>query len=240
MPGFDVGIQGKIAVVTGGANGIGFATARLLAECGAAVWIFDRERAALPFEARKIAVDVTDRLSLDAAFAQVGAPDIVMANAGVAGEAEFLAHGAEAWDRILAVNLSGMFHTVQAAARLMQARRRGAIVLTASTNSYDGEARLAAYNASKAGLLGLLHTAANELGPHGIRVNAVCPGLIRTRLTSGHFANPELLREYFRHIPLGRGGEPEEVARAAVFLASEAASYITGATLLVDGGLLAS
>ena len=240
MPGFEIAFAGKKAVVTGGANGIGFAIARLMAECGALVWIFDREPASARIDAHAIAVDVTDRQSIDAAFAEVGAPDIVMANAGTVGEAEFLDHPVKEWERILAVNLTGMFHTVQAAARLMKGRASGAIVLTASTNSYDGEPRLAAYNASNAGLLGLVHTAANELGPHGIRVNAVCPGLIRTRLTAGHFANPELLRDYFRHIPLGRGGEPEEVARAAVFLASEAASYITGATLLVDGGQMAS
>jgi NAD(P)-dependent dehydrogenase (short-subunit alcohol dehydrogenase family) len=129
---------------------------------------------------------------------------------------------------------------MQAGARQMRERGGGAIVVTASTNSYDGEARLAAYNASKAGLLGLVHTAANELGPHGIRVNAVCPGLIRTRLTERHFSNPEILRDYFRDIPLGRGGMPEEVAQACVFLASDAASYITGATLFVDGGQMAS
>ena len=237
--------SGKVAVVTGGANGIGLAIARLMAQSGAEVWIFDREsenagNAAKQIGARAIAADVTSRQSLDAAFAEVGAPDILMANAGVVAEAGFLEHSAETWDRLLAVNLTGMFHSVQAAARLMKSKGGGAVVLTASTNSYDGEARLAAYNASKAGLLGLVHTAANELGPYGIRVNAVCPGLIRTRLTAGHFANPEVLREYFRHIPLGRGGEPEEVAQAAVFLASGMASYITGATLLVDGGQMAS
>jgi NAD(P)-dependent dehydrogenase (short-subunit alcohol dehydrogenase family) len=113
-------------------------------------------------------------------------------------------------------------------------------LITASTNSYDGEALLTAYNASKAGLLGLLHTTANELGPYGIRVNAVCPGLIRTRLTQGHFSNPQVLKNYFRHVPLGRGGEPEEVANAIVFLASDQASYITGAALLVAGGQMAS
>jgi len=146
----------------------------------------------------------------------------------------------ENWERTLSVNLTGAFHTIQSAARVMRTRRSGAIVITASTNSFDGEARLTAYNASKAGLLGLLHTAANELGPYQIRVNAVCPGLIRTRLTERQFSDPEVLRNYFRHIPLGRGGSPEEVAQACVFLASEQASYITGATLFVDGGQMAS
>ena len=122
----------------------------------------------------------------------------------------------------------------------MKRRRSGSIVLTASTNSYDGEARLTAYNASKAGVLGILHTAANELGPFGIRVNAVCPGLIRTRLTQLLFENPIFLRNNFQHIPLGRGGEPEEVAAAIAVLASDLASYITGAALLVDGGQMAA
>jgi NAD(P)-dependent dehydrogenase (short-subunit alcohol dehydrogenase family) len=225
-------MRGKLAVVTGGAIGIGAATAALLRARGVSVEVFDREG--------EPPVDVTNRASIDAAFARLGAPDIVMVNAGVAEEENFLEHSAERWDRILAINLSGAFHTVQAAARRMKERRAGAIVLTASTNSYDGEARLAAYNASKAGLLGLVHTAANELGPYGIRVNAVCPGLIRTRLTERHFSSPEVLRDYFRHIPLGRGGMPEEVAQAAVFLASDEASYITGATLFVDGGQMAS
>lgn len=232
-------------MVTGGANGIGFAAARLLAIHGASVHIFDLERAnpheaAQQLGARACVVDVTNRESLDAAFHASGTPDILIANAGIASEADFCDFTREEWDRTLAVNLSGAFHSVQGAARLMRQRRGGAIVLTASTNSYDGEGRLAAYNASKAGLLGLVHTAANELGPFRIRVNAVCPGLIRTRLTEGHFANPEILRNYFRHIPLGRGGEPDEVAQAIVFLASGLASYITGATLFVDGGQMAS
>ncbi len=122
----------------------------------------------------------------------------------------------------------------------MKPRRTGSIVLTASTNSYDGEANLTAYNATKAGVLGILHTAANELGPYGIRVNAVCPGLIRTRLTRSSFEAPGVLKEYFRHIPLGRGGERGEVANAVAFLASDLASYITGAALLVDGGQMAT
>jgi len=228
----DFGLRGKLAVVTGGSNGIGQAAARLLAAEGAAVKVFDLESSP--------PVDVADRASVDAAFAAAGPPDIVIANAGMVREADFLDHPAEDWQRTLAVNLTGIFHTVQAAARLMKPKRAGAIVVTASTNSYDGEARLAAYNASKAGLLGLVHTAANELGPYQIRINAVCPGLIRTRLTERHFSSPEVLRDYFKHIPLGRGGDPDEVAQAAVFLASDLAAYITGATLFVDGGQMAS
>ncbi len=122
----------------------------------------------------------------------------------------------------------------------MADQRRGSIVVTASTNSFDGEGELTAYNATKAGLLGIVHTAANELGPYGVRVNAVCPGLIRTRITAKHFGDPSILKDYFRQIPLGRGGEPEEVAAAIAFLASDDASFITGTTLVVDGGQMAT
>jgi len=245
MSDLDPGIKGKLAVVTGGASGIGFAAARLLAAHAARVYIFDLEHAKPYDAARQIGAhaciaDVSNRESLDAAFQLAGTPDILIANAGIVSEADFCDHTPEVWDRILSVNLSGAFHSIQAAARLMKQNRGGAIVITASTNSYDGEARLAAYNASKAGLLGLVHTAANELCPYQIRVNAVCPGLIRTPLTQSHFSNPEILRNYFRQIPLGRGGEPDEVAQAIVFLASNLASYITGATLFVDGGQMAS
>jgi NAD(P)-dependent dehydrogenase (short-subunit alcohol dehydrogenase family) len=237
--------NGKLAVVTGGANGIGLTAARALAAGGARVWIFDLERerpeeVARPLGGHGCHVDVTDRKSIDAAFEQSGAPDIVVANAGTGIWAPFDETSAEAWNRILAINLSGVFHTVQAAAIRMKPRRRGAIVITASTNSYDGEATLVAYNASKAGILGILHTAANELGPWQIRVNAVCPGLIRTRLTEEYFNNPIVLKDYFRDIPLGRGGAAEEVGNAIAFLASDLASFITGAALVVDGGQMAA
>jgi meso-butanediol dehydrogenase/(S,S)-butanediol dehydrogenase/diacetyl reductase len=237
--------SGKVAAVTGGANGIGLAAARALAAGGAQVWIFDLERERPEEVARSLGgrgcpVDVTDPVSIDAAFEKAGAPDIVVANAGMGVWAPVDETSADAWNKTIAVNLGGVFHTVQAAARRMKPRRRGAIVITASTNSYDGEATLVAYNASKAGILGILHTAANELGPWQIRINAVCPGLIRTRLTEQFFINPPLIKEYFRDIPLGRGGAPDEVGNTIAFLASDLASYITGATLFVDGGQMAS
>ncbi|MBI3679768.1 MAG: SDR family oxidoreductase [Acidobacteria bacterium] len=237
--------RSKTAVITGGANGIGFATAQLLAESGARVFILDLaqenpQAAAAKIGGTGIIADVTGRQSVEDAFRQIGAPDVVAINAGIAPMADLVDMPEEMWHSVLAVNLTGAFHTLQASAKRMKPRCSGAIVLTASTNSWDGEASLIGYNASKAGLLGILHTAANELGPYGIRVNAVCPGLIRTRMTGPYFAQPEALREYFRHIPMGRGAEPEEVARVIAFLASDAASYVTGTTLIVDGGQLAS
>ena len=237
--------SGKRVIVTGGANGIGLAIARAFAAGGATVWIFDLAAEnpgaiAQSFGAQACEADVADGDSLLDAFRRAGDPDIVVACAGIGPAASTLKTTLELWNRTLAVNLTGAFRTLQAAAERMMRRGRGSIVLLASTNSYDGEPDLIAYNASKAGLLGILHTAANELGPYGIRVNAVCPGLIRTRLTAPQFSKPDVLSEYFKDIPLGRGGEPDEVAQAVLFLASDSASYITGATLLVDGGQMAS
>lgn len=222
----------KHAVVTGGLSGIGAAIVHVLQKGGAKVTIFDWKGTP--------PVDVSDAIALENAFAAVPAADIVVANAGIGTTASLTETPADLWNRTIAINLTGVYNTVQIAARSMKERRKGSIVLTASTNSYDGEPLLSAYNASKAGVLGILHTAACELGPYGIRVNAVCPGLIRTPLTAGSFNDPNTLRDYFAHIPLGRGGEAEEVANAVAFLASDAASYVTGATLLVDGGQMAS
>jgi NAD(P)-dependent dehydrogenase (short-subunit alcohol dehydrogenase family) len=237
--------HGKNVVVSGGANGIGLAISRSIAAAGGSVWIFDVESekpadVAQSIGAQACIADVADRPSLERAFAQVAVPDVLVVNAGIGRLASVTETTSEVWNHTLAVNLSGAFHTLQIGGQRMKSARKGSIVLTASTNSFDGEADLVAYNASKAGLLGVLRTAANEWGPYGIRINAVCPGLIRTRLTASSFSNPSVLSEYFKHIPLGRGGEPEEVAQAVMFLASDLASYITGTTLVVDGGQMAS
>lgn len=226
-----IDLSGKTAVVTGGASGIGQAIAQTLNAAGADVHVFDL--------ASDPSVDVTQPPSLEAAFDRVSAPDIVIINAGTVAPAGLMVTTDDIWQRTITTNLTGAFNTLRAAAVRMKPRG-GAIVMTASTNSYDGEPQLTAYNASKAGMLGLLHTAANELGPYRIRVNAVCPGLIRTPLTETHFSNPSILKDYFRQIPLGRGGEAREVANAALFLSSDLASYITGATLFVDGGQMCS
>lgn len=237
--------EGRRVVITGGANGIGLAAARAFQQAGAEPIILDLESerpqaVAASFGGRGYAVDVTSRESIEEAFEQAGIPQVAVINAGIAPQAPVEQTSEQMWRRVLDVNLTGAFFALQAAAKRMKTARNGAIVLTASTNCFDGEASLVAYNSSKAALLGLLHTAANELGPYGIRVNAVCPGLIRTRLTEAYFNSPEVLKEYFRHIPLGRGGTPEEVANAILFLASPAASYVTGAALLVDGGQMAA
>jgi NAD(P)-dependent dehydrogenase (short-subunit alcohol dehydrogenase family) len=220
-------------LVTGGASGIGLATADLFRREGAVVITAGLE------SSNDLALDLTASGSAKELFDFAGPLEAVVLNAGICRPASLLEANDVDWQWTLDVNLTATFHLLQEAARRMVPRRHGSIVLTASTNSFDGEADLIAYNASKAALLGLLHTAANELGPFGVRVNAVCPGFIRTPLTEKAFQNPAFTKAYFAQLPLGRGGRPEEVAEAIAFLASPQASYITGTSLFVDGGQMA-
>ena len=247
-------LENKVAIVTGGANGIGRATARRYASEGARVVVADIE-----FEnAQKVAaeiraagghalavdVDVRSRESVDKLFvraaAEFGGVNVLAAIAGISPADRFVDLPEEHWDQTLAVNLKGVFLCGQAAARRMIAQGQGGrIINMSSTNGLVGEEEFAHYNASKFGVVGLTMTMAIELAPYKITVNAVCPGFIRTRMSEDLIAQPVFAADYLKKIPLGRFGEPEDVAGAFVFLASDDSRYITGTTLVVDGGQLA-
>jgi 3-oxoacyl-[acyl-carrier protein] reductase len=242
-------LDGRVAVVTGAATGVGRGIAEVLCREGAQVVIADLDgaagaeaAAALRSEdvvAVAIQVDVADRASVEAmaaaALDRFGRIDILAANAGIYPSATLLAMTDEDWDRVMDVNVKGALHALQACAPAMRRRRYGRIVLTSSiTGPLVAVPGLAHYAASKAALLGMMRGAALELVSDGITVNAVQPGNVRTpgfeRLEEGH------RREMIESIPLKRLAEPEEVGWAVRFLASEEAGYITGQTLVVDGG----
>jgi NAD(P)-dependent dehydrogenase (short-subunit alcohol dehydrogenase family) len=228
-------LQGKNAVVTGAARGIGKATADLLAARGAAVFRLDLEAGA-----GIIGVDVADESAVNAAFARIGAVDILVNNAGIAVRKPALEITREEWDRVQAVNVTGLFLCSRAAARSMQARGGGAIVNLASIMGFSGGLfPNPAYQASKGAVVNLTRALALEFAPLDIRVNAVAPTFVRTDLTVPVFSNPEMLKKVMEHTPLGRLPEVEDIAQAIVFLASPAARCITGVTLPVDSGYLA-
>ncbi len=191
------------------------------------------------------AFDVTEEIEVDrlvlAASGALDGIDVLLNNAGIAFMRPFLELEIERWDRMLDVNLRGQFLVAQRVARAMVARGRGgAIVNMASTNAIGGEVGYAHYDASKGGVAMLTRTMAIELAPHGIRVNALCPGKIATPLQDGA-EDPSYVERFLdERVPLARSGTPDEVAAAYAFLASDDASYITGTLLVVDGGQLAS
>lgn len=240
---------GKIAVVTGGANGIGAATCRAFAASGARVAVLDRDVAAaervataVGGNARACAVDVADRNALGAVAMAVaegwGGIDILVNGAGVTVRRMIPEMGPEDWDRVISVNLTGAFNGIQAVLPHMRKRGGGAIVNIASIAgqriSFGGTAN---YTASKAGLLGLTRHAAYELAPDHIRVNAVCPGPTATAF-GGALPSEEAKAVRARKIPLGRMCEPEDIADPILFLAGDGARMITGIALTVDGGVL--
>jgi 3-oxoacyl-[acyl-carrier protein] reductase len=244
--------EGRHVLVTGAARGIGFEIARRFGQAGAALSLVDVDAAGLRGAARALAgegaaavdlpADVSIRAEVDRAVlaAEARAPiDVLVNNAGIAAETPFLAIAEDEWRRIVDVNLTGMFHVAQAVARRMAARGRGAIINMASKNGLAGEAGYAHYNASKGGAVMLTKTMALELAHLGIRVNAVCPGYIETPLARS-IDSPAFVEDFVeRYIPLGRPGSVEDVAPLFLFLASDAAAFITGEAFVVDGGQLA-
>jgi NAD(P)-dependent dehydrogenase (short-subunit alcohol dehydrogenase family) len=233
-------LEGRVALVTGGASGIGAATVALLRERGAIVVAADIQ-AGDGVER----LNVTDESAVDALVDDVvrrhGRLDLA---ANVAGTSGVYAPVADAstvdWRATMAVNLEGVFFCVRAELRAMRATGRGSIVNVASSAGRMGVPGLAAYSASKHGVLGLTKSAALEVASHGIRVNAVCPGSIRTPMLRGFVGGDEdLLERMGRRAPMGRLGEPVEIAEAIVWLLSDAAGFVTGNALSPDGGVAA-
>ncbi len=241
-------LAGRVAIVTGASTGIGAAVTRLFVELGASVVAMARREdrlahmaEALPAErVSVVAGDVADerdvRRLLATTIERYGRLDIVVSNAGVHRTTPFLDTSLDAWRELMAINLDGTFLVCREAARVMvEGGRPGSMVIVASTNSLVAEPVMAAYNASKAALTSLAASMAIELAPFDIRVNAVAPGTIETEITRPMIA----AGHPFGGIPLGRIGDAREVAWAVAFLAGDEASYITGTTLVVDGGQLA-
>lgn len=242
--------EGKVAVVTGGASGIGAAAARLFHGEGASVVIGDLDAAAgqalaaeLGTRARFQPCDVSRFAEVEAlvalAPAEFGRLDILFNNAGIGSFSPIEALSVDDWKTVIAVDLDAVFYGMKAAIPLMRAGGGGAIVSTASASGMAGDFGFAAYSAAKAGVINLTRTAALDHARDGIRVNAVCPGPVDTPILAGIQAVPGLRTDWEDRVPMGRFARAEEIAEAVAFLASDAASAITGVSLPVDGGLTA-
>jgi len=244
-------LKGKVALVTGASRGMGRAISLCLAGAGADIIVVSRRLEAVEAVAREIRAFGRHALPLEADVSQPGAVEKMAQDALAAFPAiDVLVHSAgispiykraevtevQEWDDIMATNLRGAFLTVKALGRPMLERGSGRVILVASVAGHVALSRLAAYNASKAGVILLTRTLATEWAQKGIRVNAIAPGFMETEMTAGIRANPVLYQDILRRIPMGRFGKADEVVGAALFLASEASSYITGSVLFVDGG----
>jgi glucose 1-dehydrogenase len=246
-------VAGKVALVVGAGGGIGGAGAEGLAREGALVFCTDNDGEAAEATAVRIgaagrrawsaALDVRDRAAVDATVEAVvracGRLDIVLESAGIAHRLDFLDVDAETWERVIAVNLTGMFHVGQAAARQMVKQGGGGSIINVTSQLAEvARSERAAYVASKGGARSLTHAMAVDLAPHGIRVNAIAPGPTLTGLTRANYTDPEARRATEAIIPLGRLGQPDDLVGAILFLASDESRWATGSTVTVDGGYL--
>jgi NAD(P)-dependent dehydrogenase (short-subunit alcohol dehydrogenase family) len=246
-----LGLKGKVAVVTGAGSGIGKACATGLAEVGASVALLDldaKSAAAVAAEikaaggkALAVECDTSNPASVKAAAAKVakelGDPDVLVNNAGILRSGPLADLDVEAWNRVLAINLTGYFLCAQAFGAPMRKRRKGAMVHIASIAGIQPQPWSGAYSPSKAGVVMLSRQIALEWGPDGVRSNAVCPGTIRTPLSEAFYQVPGVMQAREKVIPVGRIGYPKDIADATVYLVSERAAFVTGEDVLVDGGL---
>jgi NAD(P)-dependent dehydrogenase (short-subunit alcohol dehydrogenase family) len=238
------GLENKVVLITGAAGGIGTATVARFLDEGARVVALDRDaealdrlEAAFPGLAGSILADVTRPDEVEAALDGLPRLDVLINNAGISLRHEFLDITPAEWERVMAVNLNGLFFVAQAAARRMMEGDGGVILNMGSTNGLMGYHYYADYNASKAGVIELTRSMALELGPR-IRVNAVCPGFIMTPMQEAEYT-AEMQRAFADKLPVKRLGRPEDVAALFAFLASDDATFITGGCIVVDGGEIA-
>jgi len=243
-------LDGKTMAVIGAASGIGEAVALIAARQGARVACLDLDEA----KARDVAgrinkdgghavaapVDIRKGADVDKALDQVakdhGTLDVVACTPSINVRKKLLDYSEEEFDRVVAINLRGTFNVIRAAGRIMSAQKKGNMILFSSIRSLVVEPGQAVYAATKAGIVQLMRTAASELGPSGVRVNAIGPGVVDTPLTAPIKANADWYAAYSAKSALGRWAKPEEIAAPTIFLASDAAAYITGTILFVDGG----
>jgi NAD(P)-dependent dehydrogenase (short-subunit alcohol dehydrogenase family) len=241
-------LEGKLALITGGGTGIGLAIAQCMAAAGATVVITGRREAVLREAAESIGEsvqyvvnDVTDLSAIDAMVAEVeatyGPLDILINNAGINMKKPALEVTDEDFSRILHTNLHSVFALTRACASRMMARQKGVILMISSMAAYYGIDRVVAYAASKSAVEGMVKVLASEFSGHGVRVNAIAPGFIETAMSrTAMNSDPDRRDRAMRRTPMGKFGQPDDIGNAAVFLASDAARYITGASLPVDGG----